>query len=431
MASCSQIERLLTAYVDGELKHSEVVIVEEHVAGCAQCARLLVQNQRAAALLFETFGGERLQESLRERVLERLPGREPDANDELAGLNWRAKHPGSWCGKAMHRLPLAVGLILAVMAMVIRFYWPSPDGPGADSIGMFTRVSGAVEMGPDTGDDRPARVRHFVGQGVRVNTREDGLAVMALAGSTQVKLNVNTRVTLMSERHIRLDFGDMWLHVGENGGRFVVETPDTRIRVMGTLFLVEAREEQTAVTVMDGEVLLDAHDADHRFLEVTPGRRAVVAGGLLPESPVEVDCESAALWADALVPDREAQDLFARAMPAGGGASTLSARRVFYVPTLHDGHRWDVEAVRLYWDETPEAGLLRCDYDMLVYDGNMTPLFSTRVTGATLMQPGVSSCRIPVPGGPAKGLNALIVRLMPDLKINTVETEFRVKADGS
>jgi hypothetical protein len=47
------------------------------------------------------------------------------------------------------------------------------------------------------------------------------------------------------------------------------------------------------------------------------------------------------------------------------------------------------------------------------------------------MQPGVSSCRIPVPGGPAKGLNALIVRLMPDLKINTVETEFRVKADGS
>ena len=63
MASCTQVENLLQAYIDGELGHSDRVILEQHVADCPACAALLRRHQRACAHLFEAFGEERLTHS--------------------------------------------------------------------------------------------------------------------------------------------------------------------------------------------------------------------------------------------------------------------------------------------------------------------------------------------------------------------------------
>ena len=73
MASCTQVEGLLQAYVDDELRPSDRVILEQHVGECRVCEGLLRRHQRTCAHLFEAFAEERLTHSLSRNVLEHLP----------------------------------------------------------------------------------------------------------------------------------------------------------------------------------------------------------------------------------------------------------------------------------------------------------------------------------------------------------------------
>ena len=93
MASCTQIDNLLQAYIDGELGASERVILEQHLSDCAACAGLLRRQQRSSAALFEAYSAGRLTRDLSNQVLNHLPELESDRED-VENINWRAKHPG-------------------------------------------------------------------------------------------------------------------------------------------------------------------------------------------------------------------------------------------------------------------------------------------------------------------------------------------------
>ena len=95
MASCTQVNSMLQAYVDDELASSARVIFEQHLGGCDGCRLELRGVQAGSAFLYETLSQARLERDLVDHTLGHLPEMEHPVVD-VVGLNLRAKHPTRW-----------------------------------------------------------------------------------------------------------------------------------------------------------------------------------------------------------------------------------------------------------------------------------------------------------------------------------------------
>jgi len=415
----------MQARMDGELSPSEAVVFEQHLSECARCAHAFQQHQRVTALLFETLHDDRLHRSLRQSVLDNLPEMDASESADLATLNWRAKHPRSpW----VRRLPLVVAVLLTVLGVVIRFYWPVAEEPGANVIGLVTYRNGVAYSGAfEQPFQEDAPVKTFVAPEARFETGADSQLMLSLLGPTQLKMNENTRITVHSERSLTVESGQVWLDVGRTGRRFEVQTAAGHIAVLGTEFLVQASPTETEVTVFSGEVHLDSVYPGAEFVVLRSGDRSRVRLGHGPSQPEAGMAEVA--WAEAMVPDRSAYALFVTALLPRSNAQELPAQKVHWVPTYQDGQRWSILGLRLAWDALPPGPY--CSFDVYVYDERMQPLFRDRIDGTVFGQDGTTHLEIMAPTGPISQVNALIIRLTPDYRTGTTEPRLNVKALGS
>lgn len=103
---------LLHAYVDGELDVAHTLEVEQHVRGCADCARLCDQIRTSSAALRAALPRFEPSDGLRVRIRAALPGQSLE----------RRSHPVRW-------LALAASVVFVVLggAASIRF-WPASSG---------------------------------------------------------------------------------------------------------------------------------------------------------------------------------------------------------------------------------------------------------------------------------------------------------------
>ena len=82
---CKRIKKMMSEYIDGELKEADIIGVKEHLKSCKKCAEYLSEYQRSWDLLkiwqdvsplpgFESLFWTRLtsRRSLREKVLEKI-----------------------------------------------------------------------------------------------------------------------------------------------------------------------------------------------------------------------------------------------------------------------------------------------------------------------------------------------------------------------
>ncbi|MCC6145082.1 MAG: zf-HC2 domain-containing protein, partial [Candidatus Hydrogenedentes bacterium] len=73
MASCTQVESLIQAFLDGELADSERIILEEHVSHCGGCEGLVKRQRQSAAILYEAFREDRLDVDMTSNIMAHLP----------------------------------------------------------------------------------------------------------------------------------------------------------------------------------------------------------------------------------------------------------------------------------------------------------------------------------------------------------------------
>jgi len=419
VASCTQIENLLQAYIDGELGQSDRVILEQHVADCRACAALLRRHQRTCANLFEVFSEDRLARSLVSSVFEHLPEMERDRMDVRA-INWRAKHPVNRWHMVARFLPTAVGVILVILALAIVSQWPASPAVDSTVIGVVTHCSGAVKCSTyDSAVRQAVAVKDFVRCGQRYETDSGQTLMLTLAGPTQLKLNEDTRVKLYDDRKISVETGEIWLDVSSDGRLFRVNTPTGGITVFGTAFEIEIERDKTIVTVAKGKVQVENEIA---FREIEPGQQVDLVIGRETLVPREVDVATETAWTEPIQPDQSASDLFEREILSRSKAKVPSAP-VYYAFTKSDNYTRAVNGIYLEWelDQYPTG---HCGYDVYVSDSRQkTPLFKKHISASVFADKKTRSHKM-VSERIIRDVDVLEIKIVPDFSSGEIETSF-------
>jgi hypothetical protein len=423
VASCRNIENQLQAYIDGEAGESGRVAVEEHLAGCARCARLHRQHQRAAVTLFETLNPFRLQSDLTGRVMAHLPEMELEAVVEAREATYRAKHPRGRFSLVRRLLPVLAPVFIFVLGLAIIYSWPAEQAAPGEAVGVVTLSSGDVLLRQGGMRVQPhveARTHVFSGQSFE--TAGDAHMMLALAGPSEVRLDANSLVHVRGARELQLDHGRAWIHVDKGVSLFRVSTPAGNVVVFGTTFDVRVERDLAVVTVKEGMVHVENGVASR---DVTGGQQLTLRRGQTVLLADNIDARETLSWARGMVADGGALHLFAETIRSGAGEN-MAAEQAFVVQT--NGRT--VRQISFEWEAGSKTQLAG-GYYVYVSDDHLNLLFVERIPGTVFADAGRTSIDITAPGDGISGVNVLHIKAVPAGNSDARGTSFtRVSALG-
>ncbi len=223
------------------------------------------------------------------RELPAVPERSPDPERRAAFMEAIASTPqqpaavttergGGWLGALTSAFPrlAAVAAPAAAIAVVALFFVLSSGGDTA-SASTLTVFSGGVERLED-GEWQPVDDGTTLGEGDRLRTGGDGMALVTFADGSTAALDPTTEVILETiatgeTRQITLEqlSGRVWNDVAPGGApaTYVVRTADAVIEAHGTTFETAVISGVTSVVTASGLVEVAAGD-DRAMVE--PGR---------------------------------------------------------------------------------------------------------------------------------------------------------------
>jgi len=317
---CSDIEHLLSGYLDGELSEPDRVRVRAHLDSCADCRAGLDALGRAAKMIaspvpdvqprrsWAEVSGEAAEAGRGQRPAVKLNGKDERRR--------RAQRPVFW--------PFAAAAAAAALA-VVAVYFAGGAGAGTAAGGTVKWAEGALVARAsaeerwqvyETGDAVPA--------GWLVRSR-DGRSEVSLAGGVRLELNSGAEVRLDDEteraRTVDLARGELCCAVPAGYGGFAVRTPAGSVKVTGTEFdvrLGEARRH-AEVTTFRGAVKVSAAG---RTAKVPAGRAVTTTTQAGPGETRRASVLDAASWRRAERVEDLARERLARfhsipAMPEG------------------------------------------------------------------------------------------------------------------
>lgn len=419
MASCTQIDHQIQSYLDGELLLSDRAILEQHLAECPDCVRVLRQHQRSNASLFEVYAPVRLKRDMTEYVLSHLPEMEPIAVD-MQQLNRRAKHPTPWRERLFRLMPLAVAGLLLILAAFITARWPDPMVP-ADAIAVVAALDNAADrVAANSGVRSRARERVWVQPGDTIETPTSGKIALLAVGPSEFRLAEDTSVTINSDRGITINRGRVYLDVAHNQRLFKVMTPMGDVTVFGTRFEVFAEPNRTTVIVDEGQVQLNHRENPLVFRIIQPDQRAFVEHGL-NEIPMEaVDASLEMAWANGIQADGGVREFFAERVQPARETKQVSGEGGYVLQT--NGH--PLKALHITW--TAASPFVRySDYQIFVYSPDNNAVFTATVPGSTFSDQRMSELEIPNTGDTRNGHPTVFVKLVPLGGPETSRVEFR------
>ena len=417
MATCKQIESMLQARIDGELGPAEGVIVDQHLAECGACASKLRGQQRTSAMLFEIFAPYRLQRDMRAGIMQHLPEMEPLRID-VEGVNWRPKAPHRAWWAAF--VPAVAALILLCLAIPIYYAWPkAPESTGA--IGVITHSAGTVKCaGTSVGNaEAGASLKSLIDCGNSYETGPGSRLMLSLRGPTHLKLEENTRVRVFDDRVLSVDTGRVYLEVAKGERPFTVNTPLSTVTVLGTVFEVLVDSQKTTITLKSGKVRFEN---DVTQSELLPEEQVAVTSGNAHLTPHKVDAASVMQWADVIVPDQEAYNLFTKQVEPQSTAE-LPGEEVFAIITTRQNVARPISALFFAWQPDGFSSG-HCGYEVRVCNETMVELFKTRIDASVFADKSRGMYQIDVPGEPIRNTGVLHVKLVPDFSSGDVTTSF-------
>lgn len=418
MASCSQVNSLFQAHIDGELGRSEKRILDEHLHECAACRAEMDRQKACTTQVFEALSDQRLMWGLRSRVLAHLPEMDPalrqgshPTDPRFASRKTRGEFP--W-------LVLGAAALLVLFATAF-LYAPTQSAPGAAvPMGMvtFNDGSGVLRTEPGDEDYDSVALKSLVVAGERYETLDDGRLALALVGGSMVKVNHDSALTVVDNRRVTVEHGLTFFDIGRDRRHFYVETPTGEIMVFGTAFLVDVSGETTTVTVTEGDILV----------ENSAGKTAVSRGNQVAftrndpmPKPRAVDTAPLMAWADAIVPDPGAMALFLETLEQRTAANMAIAAEPVYAVGPLKGRM--VEEFILTWvpDSVADG---HCSYTLYVTDTDGQLRMLDSIDGAVFDDPNRAQITITVPDAPIQDVDVLHIKLIPDYSTGDAEVEF-------
>ncbi len=409
MAKCTQIANRLQAHVDGELRGSDRVILDQHIAECHDCQAQLRSYQRNSAFLFEAFSEVRLDRDLTQYTLDHLPEMEIPELD-VADLNFRAKHPTQRRERLVRLVPIAAAVLLVFLGAVLNKNWPTVE-IAQDTIGIIAYSSGDVhKIESDSTKRKDAGVGTFWLPGDLFETGEKSSLMLMLLGPTELRAAENTRVRVDNDRELSVQKGHIFLNVDGDSELFKVRTPTGDITVFGTSFDVRVDDERTTVIVEEGEVQLASATDESVFITILPGKTASVSPGQTSIRTQPADIVLATEWARHIIPDDQAQMLFSSRIQPLHEPSQVAGQPVFMVEATGK----PLKTIVFEWEPTL-AFVEYAGYDMFVTNGRGEPLFRSRIDGSVFSNPRVTTHEIENGGNKDETPTYIYVHFVPDV----------------
>lgn len=211
------------------------------------------------------------------------------------------------CAKEIHRpggsqvsrfqrlyiLGLGIGLFCAIVHSSPALSQNTPEW-----VATLKSVEGAVEARKATQTDwLPAKLNDTLTIGDSIRVLAYGRAAILLPDETVLRLDQNTSVTFTEpedENRSWLELLKGAIHIISRDPRALkVITPFAGAGLEGTEFLIEVTQDETIVTVYEGEVSVSTDSGD---VNVTPGQRVTARTGQQPLAQVVVRPQDAVQW---------------------------------------------------------------------------------------------------------------------------------------
>jgi len=291
----------------GELPQRQIDQIASHVGDCPACLRELSSLQEALGLL-ERLPLEQPSAGFEEKLQRALERREAGLARELPYWRGPALPRQRWRRPALAALPFVVFILLLGLAMKTGIF--APQRP--TTVGQIVRVSGHPQMRmADEQRWTTAEVGSAVHGNVELATGETDRLEIELTDGSRITLEFGSLVKIGAIQRteestpsasLSVEQGTVWLLLTKSQREMVVSTPATRIRSLGTLFVVSVgrgisprveqqkgpRPEPTpraTVTVLRGRVqVFNQHGAviaeEGTYTEATPDQPPRAPRGL-------------------------------------------------------------------------------------------------------------------------------------------------------
>lgn len=238
---------------------------------------------------------------------------------------------------------LAASILLAAVVGIIRLDRQAPDGPLVQ-LATVDKQSGNVYTHPvaePASSRRLASGALFAGQAIA--TARNARVAFTWSSGESVRVDQNTRLTLVSATAIQLLEGRIYFDSGRAGearGALQFRTPAGTVRHLGTQFMAGVSGSTLTLSVREGKVTVGG---DGPASTATPGEQIqVTAGGAQTRQPIRT---YGALWAwtEALTPGfsldghsaHEFIDWVSRETGRKASYASAAAERLARQTTLH------------------------------------------------------------------------------------------------
>ncbi|MCB2156171.1 FecR family protein [bacterium] len=128
---------------------------------------------------------------------------------------------------------------------------------------------------------------------------DSGRIVALVDSRAHVLLNDHSKLRVEAENRLRLDEGEVWVHVVPGSGAFSVRTPGALVEVVGTSFTVTYRNGETTVETYSGTVQLTGSKAAEG-VAIAAGNRGSVRSDEETAKVEALSESSGAQWAASL-----------------------------------------------------------------------------------------------------------------------------------
>ncbi len=387
MARCSQIEPELQAYLDGELSRAKQLIVEEHLSACIHCKTEFEQLRKSNAFLYESLSFYKLNESLDEHIMKRLPEIDTSYN-QTHQITLRVKHQDESPYSFSNIFPYLALAAMTILGVFILVSWPYREITETQRIGVAVNIEGdssIIENNLSSTIDNftPLKNDNYI------ETKENSTVCSYLKGNTILKLAENTRIRILDERTVNLEKGKVSFDIGRSRKVFRVNTPQGVVTVFGTQFQVEVDSTQILTTVLKGEVTVET---TNQFVVLKANQQVLLRNNTFASEVQNCDAKSIIAWANEIVPPDRILQKIATYLPSTESLPMAPpASQIFVVPIQQK----EISSLVFQWDK--QKLIHNSNFTIYASDDELKPLFRYKLTNDLLSSfDGMIS--IPIPG---------------------------------
>ncbi len=389
MARCSQIEHELQAYLDGELSRSKELIVEEHLSACAHCKREFEHLRKSNAYLYETLSPYKLNESLDEHIMKKLPEIDISYN-QTHQITLRVKHQDKNPYSFPNIFPYLALTAMTILGVFIFVSWPHRDITETQRIGVAINIGGDSSIIENN-------INNFIKENNitpikndnYIETQKNALVYSYLKGNSVLKLAESTRIRILDERTVNLEKGKVFFDIGKDKKVFRVNTPQGTVTVFGTRFQVEVDSSRILTTVSKGEVTVETIN---QFVVLRENQQILLENNTFASEINKCDSEKITEWANEVKPpDRIMQKVATYFSNTNSLLIIAPVSQIFVVPIQQK----EVSTLELLWDKQKVTN--NSNFTIYASDDELKPLFRYKLTNNILSSSFEGKINIPIP----------------------------------